>query len=82
VVSHISRKTSEIWGTQYLPRGQAYTQDSSRRKDYPWVRRRDKIRGGGYSALKVIDGSTWAARQAGNQHAIPETTASSAITEM
>jgi hypothetical protein len=35
-----------------------------------------------YSARSVIDGSTWAARQAGNQHAIAETTASSAITEM
>ena len=34
-----------------------------------------------YSARSVIEGSTWAARQAGSQHAIPETTASSAITK-
>jgi hypothetical protein len=34
-----------------------------------------------YSARNVIEGSTWVARQAGNQQAIPETTASRAITK-
>ena len=33
-----------------------------------------------YSARKVIDGSTWAARHAGTPHAIADTPASSAIT--
>lgn len=35
-----------------------------------------------YSARSVIEGSTWAARQAGSQHAMAETDASRAITEM
>lgn len=35
---------------------------------------------GGYSDLKVIDGSTRAARHAGIQHAIPDTPSSSATT--
>src|ERR1700722_14742443 len=33
-----------------------------------------------YSAFKVIDGSTWAARHAGTQHAIADTPVSRAIT--
>jgi hypothetical protein len=35
---------------------------------------------GAHSALSVIDGSTFAARHAGTQHAIPEALESSAIT--
>ena len=48
---------------------------------HPPICCKERLRGSGYSARRVIEGSTWAARQAGNQHAIAETAVSSAITE-
>ncbi len=89
---HISLVFREMWDSTelhlqfYRPnvesRGIPHLAKNERDMGHPAFVTGRSLRFDAYSARSVIEGSTCAARQAGKQQAIPETNASSAITEM